>query len=122
MKMLFATVLSAGLLAAAAGPQTFNGVITDTMCGANHKPMNVTPDSKCVLECVKHGSKYALLTGNNVYVLSDQQTPEKFAAQKVKVTGVLYGKTKILKVDKIEALPGNAPAARGKSEPSMHVH
>ena len=102
MKMLFATVLSAGLLAAAAGPQSFTGVITDTMCGANHKPMNVTPDSKCVLECVKHGSKYALLVGNNVYVLSDQQTPEKFAAQKVKVTGALNEKTKILKVDKIE--------------------
>ena len=38
MRILFATVLSAGLLAAAAGPQTFNGVITDTMCGANQKP------------------------------------------------------------------------------------
>ncbi len=102
MKILFATVLSAGLLAAAAGPQSFTGVITDTMCGANHKPMNVTPDSKCVLECVKHGSKYALVVGTNVYVLSDQQTPEKFAAQKVKVTGALNEKTKILKVDKIE--------------------
>jgi hypothetical protein len=104
MKTLIATVLSAGLLAAAAGPQSFTGVITDTMCGANHKPMNVTPDTKCVLECVKHGSKYALLVGNNVYVLSDQQTPEKFAAQKVKVTGALNEKTKILKVDKIEPL------------------
>jgi hypothetical protein len=102
MKILFATVLSAGLLAAAAGPQSFTGVITDTMCGANHKPMNVTPDSKCVLECVKSGSKYALLVGTNVYVLSDQQTPEKFAAQKVKVTGTLNAATKIIKVDKIE--------------------
>ncbi len=110
MKTLFATVLSAGLLAAAAGPQSFTGVITDTMCGANHKPMNVTPDSKCVLECVKHGSKYALLVGNNVYVLSDQQSPEKFAAQKVKVTGALNAKTKILRVDKIEPFSGNLPA------------
>jgi hypothetical protein len=101
MRTLIAVVFSAGLLAAA-GTQTFSGVITDTMCGANHKPMNVTPDSKCVLECVKHGSKYALLVGNNVYVLSDQRAPEKFAAQKVKVTGALDDKTKILKVDKIE--------------------
>jgi hypothetical protein len=106
MRTLFAVVFSAGLLAAAAGTRTFNGVITDTMCGANHKPMNVTPDSKCVLECVKHGSKYALLVGNNVYVLSDQKTPEKFAAQKVKVTGTLDDKTKILKADKIEASSG----------------
>jgi hypothetical protein len=118
VKMLFAVILSAGLLAAA-GQQTFTGVITDTMCGANHKPMNVTPDSKCVLECVRHGSKYALLAGNNVYVLSDQQTPEKFAAQKVKVTGVLYEKTKILKVDKIEPFSGNVSAPASHSE---HMH
>ena len=38
-----------------------------------------------------------------MYVLSDQQTPEKFAAKKVKVTGTLYEKTGVLKVDKIEA-------------------
>ena len=103
MKTLIATVLSAGLLAAAAGPQSFTGVITDTMCGANHKPMNVTPDSECVRVCVKHGSKYALLVGANVYVLSDQQTPEKFAARKVRVKGVLFEKTKILKVESMEA-------------------
>jgi hypothetical protein len=48
-------------------------------------------------------NKYALLVGNKVYVLSDQQTPEKFAGQKVMVTGTLLEKTKILKVDKIEA-------------------
>lgn len=118
MRTLFTAVFSAGLLAAA-GQQTFNGVITDTMCGANHKPMNVTPESECVRVCVKHGSKYALLVGNNVYVLSDQQTPEKFAAQKVKVTGALNEKTKILKVDKIEAFSGNVPAATGTSE-NMH--
>ena len=38
------------------------------------------------------------------YKLSDQQTPEKFAAQKVKVTGTLFEKTGVLKVDKIEAV------------------
>ena len=104
MKTLCAAVLSTALLAVAADqPRSFTGVITDTMCGADHKSMKVAPESKCVLECVKHGSKYALLVGNNVYALSDQQTPEKFAAQKVRVTGVLYEKTKILRVDKIEA-------------------
>ena len=69
---------------------------------------------------MKHGSKYALLVGNNVYVLSDQQTPEKFAAQKVKVTGVLYEKTKILKVDKIEPFSGDVPAATGSAPPHVH--
>ena len=104
-KMLFAALVAAGLLAAATVPQTFTGVITDTMCGANHKAMGSTDDAKCVRDCVKSDPsvKYALLVGTNVYVLSDQKTPDKFAAQKVKVTGTLDAKTKTLKVDKIEA-------------------
>ena len=105
MRILFTGVLSAALLAAAGNPtQTFTGVITDTMCGADHKPMKVSPESKCVKDCVRMDKKvkYALFDGKNVYTLSDQQTPEMYAAQKVKVTGVLYEKTKILKADKIE--------------------
>lgn len=85
--------------------QVFTGVITDTMCGSKHT-MGITPDDKCVRECVKMDPKkwkYALLVGDAMYVLSDQQTPEKFAAQKVRVTGTLFEKTKILKTDKIEA-------------------
>jgi hypothetical protein len=95
-------LMAAGLLAAA-GTRTFVGVITDTMCGADHKSMGISPDDKCVRECVKQGAKYALYDGKEVYQLSDQKTPEKFAAKKVKVTGVLYEKSKIIKVDKIEA-------------------
>jgi hypothetical protein len=83
---------------------TYVGVITDTMCGADHKPMKVSPDAECVRQCVQHGRtyKYALTDGRNVYTLSDQQTPAQFAGAKVKVTGVLYAKTRILKVDRIE--------------------
>jgi hypothetical protein len=83
------------------GAETFTGVITDSMCGKNHAGMGVQPDAKCVRECVKHGSKYALLAGDKVYTLSDQQTPEKYAGEKVKVTGTLHPKTNILAVDKI---------------------
>ena len=97
------SLLFAVALLAAAGQQTFTGVITDSMCGKDHAAMKVTPDSKCVLDCVKHGSKYALFDGKTAYVLSDQKTPEQFAGQKVKITGTLYEKTKILKVDSISA-------------------
>lgn len=96
--LLFGAVLLLG----AAGKQTFTGVITDTMCGADHKMMNVSPDAKCVRECVKAGYKYALYDGRNVYTLSDQQTPEKYAAQKVKVVGTLHPKTKIIAVESIQ--------------------
>ena len=97
--------LFAGAVAIGAGnTQTLTGVITDTMCGRNHAMMNITPDAKCVRECVKSSKehKYALHDGKNMYVLSDQVTPEKFAAQKVKVTGQLYQKTGIIKVERIE--------------------
>ena len=102
-----ALVLSAILLAStmyAQSSRTYVGVITDTMCGRDHAMMKVSPESKCVLECVKSSSsvKFALLEGSNVYTLSDQETPQQFAGRKVKVTGVLYEKTKILKVDSIE--------------------
>ena len=106
-KAIFGAMLVCGAMAVnAADPaKTYTGVVTDTMCGAKHT-MGITPDDQCVRECVKMDPKkwkYALLVGAEVYTLSDQQTPEKFAAQKVKVTGTLYEKTKILKVDKIEA-------------------
>ena len=91
---------------AADGTGQYTGVITDTMCATKHT-MGISPDSKCVRDCVKSDPKkwkYALLVGNEMYVLSDQQTPEKFAGQKVKVTGSLFEKTKILRADKIEAV------------------
>ena len=100
MKTLL-TLFAGAALASAAAPKTFTGVITDSMCGKDHAMMNIKPDSKCVLECVKAGSKYALIEGANVYELSDQKAPEKFAGQKVKVTGTLNGN--ILQVQSITA-------------------
>jgi len=88
----------------AAAPATFTGIITDSMCGANHKPMHMSPESKCVRECVKMDPakfKYALYDGEHVYTLSDQKTPAAFAAEKVKVTGTLDKSTKVIQVEKI---------------------
>ena len=94
--------LAAPALYAEAG-KTYVGVITDTMCTRDHRPMKIAPDEKCVRECVRDAKtyKYALADGTGVYALSDQETPAKFAGRKVKVTGVLYPKTKILKVEAI---------------------
>jgi hypothetical protein len=44
-----------------------------------------------------------LFDGKDVYTLSDQQTPEKFAAQKVTVAGTLDAKTKTIRVQSITA-------------------
>ena len=102
-----ASLLVLVLGAAVAGAQqsrTYLGVITDTMCVQNHKPMKVSPDAKCVRDCVGDAKtyKYALVDGLNIYKLSDQETPAQLAGAKVRITGVLYPKTGILKVEKIE--------------------
>ena len=97
------TIAAAAALFAATGTQTFTGTITDNMCGkAGHSGMKMGSDAKCVAECVKgmHG-KYVLSDGKNLYELSDQKAPARFAAKKVTVTGTLDGQT--IKVAKIEA-------------------
>jgi hypothetical protein len=104
-KRIAIAIFSAALSAAAA---TFSGTITDSECPKatpDHKKMQMAPtDAKCVTECVKGmGGKYVLFDGKEIYTLSDQKTPEKFAAQKVTVTGTLDAKTKTIKVDSIVA-------------------
>jgi hypothetical protein len=101
LPILFATTMLI------AGQRTFTGVITDSMCGTDHSHMNAGPDDACTKACIKSGNgkfKYVLHDGKTTYMLSDQATPEKFVAKKVKVTGSLYEKTGIIKVDRIEIL------------------
>jgi hypothetical protein len=101
---LFLAPVAQAQKAQAPKAQAYVGVITDTMCGRDHKAMKVSPDAKCVRDCVGDGKtyKYALADARGIYTLSDQETPKNFAGAKVKVTGVLYPKTNILKVEKIE--------------------
>jgi hypothetical protein len=79
--------------------ETFNGVITDTMCGA--KPHT---DSECVKMCIKGPYVYALNDGATVMKLSDQKTSAQYAARRVKVTGIYDEKSKTIRVSSIEPL------------------
>jgi hypothetical protein len=88
------------------GTRTFTGVITDSMCStAGHAQMRMGPtDAECVTACIsEHDATYVLYDGKNVYELSDQKTPQKFAAQKVKITGTLDAKKKTIQVSSISA-------------------
>ena len=101
-----ALALTALSAAQAAKTQTFVGTITDNMCAkANHSQMQMGPtDADCVKACVaSHGATYVLYDGTNVYELSDQKAPEKFAAQRVRVVGTLDAKTKKIAVTSISA-------------------
>ena len=104
MKAFLSSFLAIGGLAAAADTHTFTGTITDSMCSnADHAPMRMGPtDAECIVACIlEHDAMYVLYDGKDVYMLSDQQTPKKFAAQKVIVKGTVDVKTKTIHVDSI---------------------
>ena len=88
-------VLFAAVLAVAADkPQTFTGKVSDAMCGAHHM-MAGASDADCTRACVKQGSKYALLVGDNVYTLDggDAAELDKLAGQNATVRGTLKDNT-----------------------------
>ncbi len=88
------------------GKRTFTGTITDAMCDtANHAAMRMGPtDAECAKACAEeHDAAYVLFDGKDVYQLSDQKTPQQFAAKKVTVVGTLDAKTKMIHVASIAA-------------------
>jgi hypothetical protein len=98
--VLLGMLISAGLLAvpvlAAGKSQTLTGEVSDAMCGAKHEMAGKAAD--CTRGCVKHGSKYALIVGDQVYTLetSDKTALDKLnelAGAKAKVTGDVDGTT-----------------------------
>jgi hypothetical protein len=106
MKPLLFSLLAIAALSAAPGRQTFVGVITDSMCArGDHSKMQMGPtDAECTSACIReHGATYVLYDGKAAYDLSDQQTPEKFAGQRVTISGALDAKTNTIQVASIAA-------------------
>jgi hypothetical protein len=65
-----ALFLGTALLTAGPGympSRNYSGFIADSICGANHEKMHITPDKECVRQCIRNGAKYSLVTGQNVY-------------------------------------------------------
>ena len=112
-----ALVLSVGLIGgigamAPQGPRTFAGTITDSMCdNGDHSGMRMGPtDAECTKACVEeHDASLVLAAGKDVYRLSDQKAPLKFAGQKVTIKGTLDAKTKTIHVDSIAAAKSSRP-------------
>jgi hypothetical protein len=104
MKFLIISLLILAGFPSAQGNRTFTGAITDNMCAlADHSRMRMgSTDAECTIACVDaHGAQYVLFDGRDVYTLSDQQAPEKFAGKKVTVTGTLKAGTRTIQVDSI---------------------
>lgn len=89
-----------GLAAANAGAdQTWTGKISDDACNATHESgaenVPTPPDPECVAACVRGGSMYVLLVGDQVFKIANQDNPGlvTYAGKAVKVTGALNGQT-----------------------------
>src|SRR6266481_6296421 len=93
--IIFSAAAFSNLYALAGRKQTFTGEVGDAMCGRKH--MEGTP-AECTHTCVSHGSKYALVVGEKIYILESTDkaalaTLDQQAGKNATVTGFLNGDT-----------------------------
>jgi hypothetical protein len=73
---------------------TYEGVITDTHCGAKHSAPLAETAAECTRVCVHAGERFALVDGDKMYVLEGEPAALKRAAgERVTVAGTLNGNT-----------------------------
>ena len=77
-----------------AEPQSYEGIITDTHCGAKHSAAVGKSAADCTRVCVHSGEHFALVDGDKMYILEGEPDALKNAAgQRAKITGTLNGNT-----------------------------
>lgn len=76
-----------------AGPsQVFEGMITCSRCGAKHSPKIGSNAADCTRKCVHAGASFALVDGDNTYMLEGNvSTLKRFAGERARITGVKQG-------------------------------
>jgi hypothetical protein len=115
---LLAALIFTGPATSGAGETTFAGEIADSQCSMgvhslnrSHKEMIEmghagSTAEDCTRYCVQsRGGRYVLLTKHDVFKLDNQEMAEKYAGQKVKLTGTLDSKTNIIQVKTMEPVP-----------------
>src|SRR5229473_1628598 len=74
-----------------AAPKTLTGIVSDSMCGAHHMAKDKSA-AECTRECVKKGTKYALVVGQKVYTLDGHEAElDKLAGERATVKGSVMG-------------------------------
>lgn len=73
--------------------QAYEGMITDTHCGARHSPEIGKTAANCTRICVQGGAQFALVDGETIYALDgDAVALKRVAGQRVRIVGMLNGK------------------------------
>jgi hypothetical protein len=74
--------------------QNYDGVITDTRCGAKHSAAIGQSAADCTRACVHSGERFALVDGDKMYALEGEPEALKHAAgERVRIVGTLSGST-----------------------------
>jgi hypothetical protein len=72
--------------------QTYEGMITDTQCGAKHSAAIGKTAADCTLACVRGGEQFVLVDGDTIYLLDgDLVVLKRAAGQRVRISGILNG-------------------------------
>jgi hypothetical protein len=75
-----------------ADQQIFEGMVTDTRCGAKHSSAIGLNAGDCTIQCVRLGEHFSLVEGETSYILDgDVQALKRVAGQRVKISGTLQG-------------------------------
>jgi hypothetical protein len=75
-------------------PQNYDGVITDTRCGAKHSAAIGQSAADCTRACVHGGERFALVDGDKMYALEGELAGLKHSAgERVRIVGTLNGNT-----------------------------
>jgi hypothetical protein len=77
-----------------AAARTYEGVVTDTHCGAKHSTAIAQSAGDCARMCAHSGEKFALVDGERIYILDGQEAAiKRVAGERVGVFGTLNGNT-----------------------------
>ena len=85
---------------------TFNGMITDSYCGARHRKRSGQNSTECARTCVRKGAHYVLIDGDRSYRLAGaDDVLDKLIGQRANVTGTRQGQRIVVSAVAPVAMP-----------------
>jgi len=74
--------------------RSYEGMLTCSRCGARHSADLGKTAAECARVCVRSGAAFALVNGDQIYVLDgDLSVLKKFAGRRARIMGSPNGKT-----------------------------
>jgi F0F1-type ATP synthase membrane subunit c/vacuolar-type H+-ATPase subunit K len=74
--------------------EVFEGIVTDSKCGAKHSTKVGMSAADCTRACVHGGERFALVAGETIYFLEGEaQAVKHVAGERARISGTLNGDT-----------------------------